>query len=38
MNYRTLGGTGDDAGSLRALHGAIEQGVNFIDTALAYGV
>jgi aryl-alcohol dehydrogenase-like predicted oxidoreductase len=27
----------DDAGSLRALHGAIEQGVNFIDTALGYG-
>ncbi len=27
----------DDDESLRALHGAIDQGVNFIDTALAYG-
>jgi aryl-alcohol dehydrogenase-like predicted oxidoreductase len=28
---------GEDDGSLRALHRAIELGVNFIDTALAYG-
>jgi aryl-alcohol dehydrogenase-like predicted oxidoreductase len=27
----------DDDESLRALHRAVEQGVNFIDTALAYG-
>lgn len=27
----------DDTGSMRALHEAVECGVNFIDTALAYG-
>jgi aryl-alcohol dehydrogenase-like predicted oxidoreductase len=28
---------GDDQEALRALHSAIDQGLNFIDTALAYG-
>jgi len=28
----------DDEESMRALHRAVDQGVNFIDTALAYGV
>ncbi|MDA2937397.1 aldo/keto reductase [Acidobacteria bacterium AH-259-A15] len=28
---------GDDSESLRALHRAVDQGLNFIDTALAYG-
>ena len=36
-----VGGTqwlgGDDRQSLDALHAALERGVNFIDTALAYG-
>ena len=30
-------GTVDDADSLRALHAAVESGMNFIDTADVYG-
>ena len=28
---------GEDSESIRALHAAADQGLNFIDTALAYG-
>jgi aryl-alcohol dehydrogenase-like predicted oxidoreductase len=34
---QAMWGSADDAESLRALHHAVDRGVNFIDTALAYG-
>src|SRR5688500_15730541 len=34
---KAMWGSADDTESLRALHHAVDRGVNFIDTALAYG-
>ncbi len=34
---KQMWGGGDDAQSLKALHEAVDRGLNFIDTALAYG-
>lgn len=34
---QAMWGSADDAESLRALHHAVDRGVNFVDTALAYG-
>ena len=34
---QAMWGSADDSESLRALHHAVERGVNFVDTALAYG-
>jgi aryl-alcohol dehydrogenase-like predicted oxidoreductase len=34
---QAMWGSADDTESLRALHHAVDRGVNFVDTALAYG-